>query len=165
MKVRSFTTTLIKLNTYLPFFPLDHPGQLVTSFHDDDIKEILYDNMPNMWKKKNVEQGHNYFYNPIHSMAEFFETKIKKLKKSIPPNIPSRSWKKNKKWSKKRKLVIFDDSEDEGLDQGYKGKKFCQYHGTCRHTADQCTTLKTLVKQKKTEEDQTLQEKEKVHQV
>ena len=55
MKVRSFTTRLIQLNTYLPYFPPDRPGQLVTSLPDDDIKEILYHAMPNMWKKKMVE--------------------------------------------------------------------------------------------------------------
>ena len=59
MKVRSFTTRLVKLNTYLPHFPPDRPGQLVTSLHDDDIKEFLYHAMPNMWKRKMVEQGYN----------------------------------------------------------------------------------------------------------
>ena len=52
MKVRSFTTRLIQLNTYLPYFPPDRPGQLVTSFPDDDIKEILYHAIPNMWKRR-----------------------------------------------------------------------------------------------------------------
>ena len=28
-----------------------------------------------------------------------------------------------------------------------KGKKFGKYHGTCGHTTDKCTTLKTLIKQ------------------
>ena len=83
MKVRSFTTRLIQLNTYLPYFPPDRPGQLVTSLPDDDIKEILYHAMPNTWKKKMIEQGYNYLDGPIHAMAEFFETRIENLEKSI----------------------------------------------------------------------------------
>ena len=60
MKVWSFTTRLIQLNMHSPYFPPDRPGQLVTSLSDDDIKEILYQAMPNMWKKITVEQGYNY---------------------------------------------------------------------------------------------------------
>ena len=52
MKVQSFTTRLIQLNIYLLYFLPDCPGQLVTSLPDDDIKEILYQAMPNMWKRK-----------------------------------------------------------------------------------------------------------------
>ena len=57
MKVQSFTTRLIPVNMYLPYYPPDHPSQLVTSIPDDDIKESLYHAMPNTWKKKLVEQG------------------------------------------------------------------------------------------------------------
>ena len=60
-----------------------------------------------------------------------------------------RNNKKNKKGSKKRKLVTFDNFDDEDSDQGHSEKKFCQYHGVCRYTTDQCTTLKALVKQSK----------------
>ena len=138
MKVRSFTTRLIQLNTYLPYFPPDRPGQLVTSLPDDDIKEILYHAMPNTWKKKMIEQGYNYLDGPIHAMAEFFETRIENLEKSIPPSVPSRNGKKSKKASKKK-----EESETK------TGHKFCQYHGMCGHTTDECTTLKALVKQAK----------------
>ena len=34
-----------------------------------------------MWQKNMVEQGYNYLDGPIHSMAEFFETRIKNLEK------------------------------------------------------------------------------------
>ena len=86
MKVWTFTTRLIKLNTYLPYFPPDCPGQVVTSLPDDDIKEILYHPLPHVWKKKMIEHGYNYLDGPIHSMAEFFETRIKNLEKAIPPS-------------------------------------------------------------------------------
>ena len=76
MKVRPFTTRLIQLNTHLPYFLPDRPGQVATSLPDDDIKEILYHAMPNTWKKKMIEQGHNYLDGPINSMAELFETRI-----------------------------------------------------------------------------------------
>ena len=149
MKVRSFTTKLIQLNTYLPYFPPGLPGQVVTSLVDDDIKEILYHAMPNMWNKKMVEQGYNYLDGPIHAMAEFFETRNENEEKSIPPNVPSRNRKKSKKGSKKKKRVTFDDFKDEDSEEEHIGKIFCQYHGTCGHTTDKCTTLKALVKQAK----------------
>ena len=149
MKVRALITRLIQLNTYLPYFPPDRPGQLVISLADNDIKEILYRAMPNMWEKKMVEQGYNYLDGPIHYMVEFFETRIENLEKLIPPSVPSRINKKSKKGSKKRKAATFNDSYDKNSDQGHIGKKFCQYHDTCRHTMDQYTTLKALVKQAK----------------
>ena len=57
--------------------------------------------MPNTWNKKMIEQGYNYLDGPIHAMAEFFETRIENLEKSIPPSVPSRK-KKSKKASKKK---------------------------------------------------------------
>ena len=91
------------MSNFLP----DRLGQLVTSLSDDDIKEILYHAIPNMWKKKMVEQGYNYLNGPIHSITEFFETRIENLEKSIPLSVPSRNKKKSKKGSKKRKSVTF----------------------------------------------------------
>ena len=151
MKVRSFTTRLIQLNTYLPYFPPDRPGQQVTSLPDDDIKEILYHAMPNTWKKKMIEQGYNYLDGPIHAMAEFFETRIENLEKSIPPSVPSRNNKKKSKKGKKK-----EDSEEEHV-----GHKFCQYHGMCGHTTDECTTLKALVKQAKQKKGKHFQKKKR----
>ena len=149
MRVWSFITRLSQLNTYLPYFLPDRLGQLVKSLPDDDIKEILYQPIPNQWEKKMVEQGYNNLGGSIHSMEEFFETRIENLEKSIPPSVTSRNNKRSKKGSKKRKAVTFNNSDDEDLNQGQKGKKFCQYHGTCRHTTDQCTMLKSLVKRAK----------------
>ena len=108
-----------------------------------------------------VEQGYNYLDGPTHSMAEFFETRIENLEKSIPPSIPSRNNKKSKKGSKKRKLVTFDDSGNEDSDQGHSGKKFCQYYGTRGHTTDQCTTLKALVKQVKQKKSKRFNKKKR----
>ena len=105
--------------------------------------------MPNTWEKKKVEKGYNYLEGPIHAMTEFFETRIEKLEKSIPPSVPLRNKKKSKKASKKRKSVTFSDSDDEDSDQGHTGKKFCQYHSTCGYTTDQCNTLEALARQAK----------------
>ena len=61
IKARSFATRLIQLNTNLLYCPPDCPDQLVTSFFDDDIKEILYHSMPNTWKKKMVELTYPFY--------------------------------------------------------------------------------------------------------
>ena len=82
-------------------------------------------------------------------MAEFFVLRIENMEKSFPLSVPSRNNRKSKKGAKKSKSVTYNDSEDEDSDQGHTGKKFCQYNGTCRHTTDQCITLKALVKQAK----------------
>ena len=72
MTVHTFTTELIQVNIYLPYFLPDRPGQLVTSPPDDHIKEIPYHIMTNTWKKKIVEQGYNYLDGSIHSIVGFF---------------------------------------------------------------------------------------------
>ena len=82
-------------------------------------------------------------------MAEFFETRIEKLEKSIPTSVPSRNTTKSKKGSKKRKAVTFNNSRDKDPNEGHTGKKFSQYHGTYGHTTNHCTALKALVKQAK----------------
>ena len=84
---------------------------------------------------------------PIY--GRFLKTRIENLEKSISLSIPARNNKKNKNDSKKRKLATFANSDIEGLDKRQKGKKFRQYHGTCGHTTDQCSTLMALVKQAK----------------
>ena len=96
-----------------------------------------------------VEQGYNCLDGSIHSMAEFFKTRIKNLEKLIPPSVPSRNNRKSKKGSKKRNAITFNDSENEDLDQGHSQMMFCQYQGTCGHTTDQNSTLKAQVKQAK----------------
>ena len=97
-----------------------------------------------------IEQGHNYLDGSIHSMVEFFKTRIENLDKSMPPCVPLKNnKKKSKKGSKKKKAVTFNNYEDEDSNQGHSAMKFCQYHGACGHTTDQLTTLKALVKQVK----------------
>ena len=106
MKAQSFTTRLIQLNKYLQFFPLDLPGQLVTSLPDNDIKEILYHTMPNMWEKKMVEQGQNYLDGLIHSMAKIFEIMFENLEKINPTKCSL------KKQENKEKRVQEKESSD-----------------------------------------------------
>ena len=48
MKVRTFTTRLIQLNNYLPYFPPDCARQMVTALPDDEVREILYHTKPNL---------------------------------------------------------------------------------------------------------------------
>ena len=43
----------------------------------------------------------------------------------------------------------FGDFEDMDSEEEPKDTMICHYHGTCRHTTDNCTALKALVKQAK----------------
>ena len=79
MKVYSFTTRLIQLNYYLPYFPLDCIGQMVTSLPDNEEKEKPHHVLPNLWRKKMTEQGYNYLDRSIQEMLDFFEIRIGNL--------------------------------------------------------------------------------------
>ena len=69
MKVHTFTTRLIQLNNYLPYFPPDHIGQMVTAPPDDEVKEILYHAISNLWRKKMTKQGCNYLDRSICQLS------------------------------------------------------------------------------------------------
>ena len=51
-----------------------------------------------------VEQGYKFLYGPIHSMAEFFETRMKNLGKSIPQVFLQETARKVRKGPRKGKL-------------------------------------------------------------
>ena len=79
MKVYTFPTRPIQLNSYLLYFPPDHVGQIVTALPDDEVKEILYHAMPNLWRKKMTKQGYNYLDRSIQKMSGFFATRVENL--------------------------------------------------------------------------------------
>ena len=85
MKVRTFNTRLMQLNDYHPCFPPDCVGQMVTALPDDEVKEILYHAMPNLWRKKMTEQEYNYLDRSIQEISGFFETRIDNLETPAPP--------------------------------------------------------------------------------
>ena len=125
---------------------------MVTALPDDEVKEILYHAMPNSWRKKMTEQGYNYLDRSIQEMLGFFETRVENLETPAPPPAvrkPSR--KKKKKNSKKREAVSFEDSDKDSSDneKPLRRKKSCQYHGKCSHATHECTTLKALIKNAK----------------
>ena len=153
MKVRTFTTRLLQLNAFLAYFLPDRVGQTVNPFPEDDVKEIRYHAMPNTWKKKMVEQGYNYLDTSIQEMAEFFETRVENLekfdsKKESKKNQEKQNNKKNKK-NKKGKHSHNSVSENRNSQGSETGKKYCQYHGRCGHTTNECTLVKTLVQREK----------------
>lgn len=151
MKVRTFTTRLLQLNAYLAFFPPDRQGQVVEPLPEDDIKEILYHAMPNTWKRKMIEQGYNYLNSSIQQMTEFFETRVENLEKfdSKKESKKHQGGNSNHKKNKKRKHSNSSVSESRNSQSSETGKKFCQYHGTCGHTTNECTLVKTLVQKEK----------------
>ena len=152
MKVRTFTTRLIQLNNYLPYFPPNCIGQMVTALPDDEVKEILYHAIPNSWRKKMTEQGYNYLDRYIQEISGFFEIRVENLETPAPsPAVRSLTRNKKKENSKKRKAVSFEDSDRDFSEKKKPSnrKKFCQYHGKCSHSTSKCTTLKALIKQAK----------------
>ena len=143
MKVRTFSTRLSELNSYLPSFPPDSMGQNVIALSDDELKDVLYVAMPDSYQRKMTEQGYNYL-DPDYSlqtMTDFFEARCENLE-------PKKKPKKEKK-AKKSKSVQFDSdsSDDEKPRSGTK--RYCAYHGMCSHTTDACETLKALIRKEK----------------
>ena len=124
---------------------------MVTALPDDEVKEILYHAMPNLWMKKMTEQGYNYLDRYIQEMSGFFETRIENLETPTPPPAVRSQTRKKKKNSKNRKAFSFEDSDEDSSDEKkpLSRKKFCRYHGKCSHSTDECTTLKALIKQAK----------------
>ena len=149
MKVCIFTTRLIQLNNYLPYFPPDGEGQMVTALPDDKVKEILYHTMPNLWRKEPTKQVYNYADRSIQEMSGFFKIRVENLETSAPlPAVRSLTRKNKNKNFKKRKAVSFEDSDEVSSDNNKppSKKKFCQYHGKSIYFTDGCNTLKTLIK-------------------
>ena len=101
MKARTFIIRLIYLNNYLPYFPPDCVGQMITALPDDEVKEILYHAIPNFWRKKMTEQGYNYLDRSIQEMLGFFETWVEDIETPAPPlavrSLPRNKDKKNSK--------------------------------------------------------------------
>ena len=105
--------------------------------------------MPSLWRKKMTKQRYNYLDRSIQEISGFFETRVDNLETPAhPPAMKSLTIKKKKKNSKKRKAVSFEDSDKDSSDDEKPSsrKKFCQYHGKCNHSMDECTTFKALIK-------------------
>ena len=129
MKIRNFTTRLIQVNNYLPYFPSDCIGQIVIALPDDKVKEFLYHVIPNSRRKEMTKHGYNYLYRSIQEMSDFFETRVENLE--TPALLPAvRSLTRKKKNSKKRKAYSSEDSDEDSSDDEKppSKKKFCQYH-------------------------------------
>ena len=101
MKVRTFTTRLIQLNNNLPYFPPDHVGKIVTALPNDEVKEILYHAISNLWRSKITIKGYNYLDNSIKEISGSFETRVDNLETpTSSPAVTSLSRKKKKKKKK-----------------------------------------------------------------
>ena len=75
---------------------------MVTAMPNDEVKEILYHTMPNLWRKKMTKQGYNYLDRSIQEMSVFFETRVENLESPAPPPaVRILTWKKKKINSKK----------------------------------------------------------------
>ena len=104
---------------------------MATALSDDEVKEILYHAMHNLWRKKMTEQDYNYLDKSIQEMSGFFETRVENLETQAPlPAVRSLPRKKKRKNSKKRKAVSYEDSDKDTSDdkKPTSKKKFCQYH-------------------------------------
>ena len=92
-----------------------------------------------------IEQGYNYLDRSIPEMSGFFETRVENLETpALSPAVRFLTRKKKQKNSKIRKALSFEDSKEVP-----QTTKFCQCHGKCSHTMDECTTLKALMKKGK----------------
>ena len=145
MKVRTFTTRVIQLNNYLAYFPPDCVGQMVTALPDDAVKEILYHAIPYSWRKKMTKQGYNYLDRSIQEMSDFFETRVENLETPLPPADVRTKIPRNGRLSPLGILMKIPPT----MKNLKAGKKFCQYHGKCSHSADNCTKFNALFKKSK----------------
>ena len=123
---------------------------MATALSDDEVKEILYHAMHNLWRKKMTEQDYNYLDKSIQEMSGFFETRVENLETPAPPTAV-RSLTRKMKNSMKWKAVSFEDSDEDSSDDKKPSnrKKFYLHNGKCSRSTDECTTLKALNKKAK----------------
>ena len=82
---------------------------MATALSDDEVKEILYHAMHNLWRKKMTEQDYNYLDKSIQEMSGFFETRVENLLETSAPPPAVRSLPRKKKFSKKWIALSFED--------------------------------------------------------
>ena len=114
-KVCFSTTKLLQKTNYIVYFFPDHLGQPVALFSKGSRIQLLI-------------------------LLEFFKIRIENIEWFDPKKDFIKVQKTKAKKKRKRSNQNFSE---EKLCQGTeKGKKFCQYHGTCEHITNQCTTIK-----------------------
>ena len=59
---------------------------MVTALSDNEVKEILYHEMPNLWRKKMTKQGHNFQDRSIQEITGFLEIRVEYLETPAPPS-------------------------------------------------------------------------------
>ena len=81
---------------------------MVTALPDDnEVKEILYHAMPNLWRKKMSEQGYNHLDRSIQEMLDFFDTRVENLETpSPPPAVRSLTEKKKEKFQERESCLF-----------------------------------------------------------
>ena len=72
---------------------------MFTALLDDEVKEILYHAMPNLWMKKMTKQGYIYLERSFEEMPGFSETRVENLETPAPPPA-GRGLTRNKKKEK-----------------------------------------------------------------
>ena len=146
-KVRTFITWLVQLNNSLPYFSLDSVGQIVTA------REILYNAMPNLLKKKMTKQRYNYVDMSFQEMSGFIETRVESLETPAPPPaIRRRPRKKNRKFPSNKKLsplrILTKISQTTRKLQARRNSVSIMKNAVILRT-NACTTLKSLIKKAK----------------
>ena len=143
MKVQSFTTRLIQLNTYLLYFPPDHQRQQVTSFLMMISRKV---STTLCWEIDSTgKQLHSWsypFYGRILWDGDWNFFKVNPCKCTL---------KKKKKTGKKvprEKTMTFNGSEDEDSEKNPRATVL-SISWQRGHTTDVYTKLKALVKQEK----------------
>ena len=148
MKEQTFIIRLIQLNNSFPYFSTDCVRYVVTSLPDNEVKEILYHAMHNLWRKKMTKQGYNYLDRSIQEISGFFETRVENREAPAPPlAVRSLPREKKKKSSKKRKAVSLEDFDENSSDNKKppSKKKFSQYHRKRSHSTEECTKLEVPI--------------------
>ena len=104
-----------------------------------------------------IEQGYNYLDSSIQHMIVCFETRIENLER-FDNKKDSKNNQHNK--SNKRRKYSNNNVSDEKSSKGTEtGKKYCQYHGTCRHSTNECTLVKTLVQKEQKKKQKASKER------
>ena len=144
MKIRALVSRIQELNNYLPSFPPSVSETAPTKLPDDELKEIVYNALPSSWQVAMTTQGFDYPNEDIQDIIGFCERYEILEEDPIPRKKRGKESSKSTSKSKKRK-IRFESSSEDSDDDSTVAYKYCQYHGKCNHTTEQCIDIKRLI--------------------
>ena len=136
MGIRKYYQNLYRINVQeIPKLP---PFQVTSSFRDDEFIDIILYGTPKKWSIKMEEQGFDPMDHTPEAVVAFME-QLEAAEELTDEGTTVKSKDKNSKHSK-------SDKKKDGKHSDKKGSKYCEHHGHCAHSTEECRLNKKAKK-------------------